>query len=133
MLKIYARQGTTADNVHEIISFTQSNCLENIISSATRKRNEATNGFEKKFYELKKTHFMGKHWKTKENDYKEVSKKYVDIKNIKEQSKLTSNEIHQFYTIFDSYTFKQHEVLMDNPIYIGFAVLEMTEFLMFET
>ena len=61
---------------------------------------------------------MGKHWKTKENDYKEVSKINVDIKNIKEQSKLTSNEIHQIYTISDSYIFKQHEVLMDNPIYI---------------
>ena len=73
MLNIYARQGTTADNVHEIISFTQSKWLEKLIGSATRKRNEATNGFEKKFYELKKNAFYGK---TLENKRKRLQRSF---------------------------------------------------------
>ena len=33
----------------------------------------------------------------------------------------------------DSYTFKQNGVLMGKPIYLGFAILEMSNFLMYET
>ena len=32
-----------------------------------------------------------------------------------------------------SYTFKQNEVLMDKPIYLGFSVLKLSKLLMYET
>ena len=53
--------------------------------------------------------------------------------NIKQQSKLTFNGLHQSYENCDSYTFKQNEVLMDKPIYLGFAILELSKLLMYET
>ena len=54
-------------------------------------------------------------------------------KIINHQSKLTFNGIHQSYENCDSYTFKQNEVLMDQPIYLGFTVLELSILLLHET
>ena len=60
----------------------------------------------------------------KKDDHREI---------IKQQSKLTFNGIHKSYDNCDSYTFKQNEVLMDKPIYLGFAVLELSKLHMYET
>ena len=46
---------------------------------------------------------------------------------------MTFNGIHKSYENCDSYTFKQNEVLMDKPIYLGFSVLELNKLLMYET
>ena len=50
---------------------------------------------------------------------------------IQQQSKLTFNGIHKSNESYDSYTFKQNEVLMDKPIYLGFSVLELSKLLMY--
>ena len=50
---------------------------------------------------------------------------------IKQQSKLTFNGIHKSYTTYDSYTFKQNEIIMDKPIYLGFPVLELSKLHMY--
>ena len=57
--------------------------------------------------------------------------KYREI--AKQQSKLTFSGIHKSYENCDSYTFKQNEVLMDKPIYLGFTVLELSTLLLYET
>ena len=46
---------------------------------------------------------------------------------------MTFNGIHKSYENCDSYTFKQNEVLMDKPIYLGFTVLELSKLLLYET
>ena len=46
---------------------------------------------------------------------------------------LTFNGIHKSYENYDSYTFKQNEILMDKPIYLGFSVLELSKLHMYET
>ena len=43
---------------------------------------------------------------------------------MKQQSKLTFKGIHKSYENCDSYTFKQHEVPMDKPIYLGYDILD---------
>ena len=53
--------------------------------------------------------------------------------NSKQQSKLQFNRIHGFYTNYDTYTFKQNAVLMDEPNNSGFAILELSEISMYET
>ena len=54
-------------------------------------------------------------------------------KTIKQQSKLTFIVIHKYCEKYDNYTFKQNEVLMEKPIYLGFSVLELSKLLMYET
>ena len=41
--------------------------------------------------------------------------------------------IHKSYENCDSYVFRKNEVLMDKPIYLGFAVLELSKLHMYET
>ena len=49
------------------------------------------------------------------------------------QSEKTFIGIRKSHTDCDSYTFKQNEVLMDKTIYWGFAVLESSKVLLYET
>ena len=63
----------------------------------------------------------------------EFNKKDDFKKIIKEQSKLTFNGIHKPYENCDIYTFIQNEVLTDEPIYLGLAVLELSKLHMYET
>ena len=122
------------DKVHNIISFKQSKWLEEYISFNTRKRNQAVNVFEKDFYKLLINAFYGK---TMENVRNRLKMKFIKKddhrEKMKQQSKITFNGVHKSYENCDSYTFKQNEVLMDKPIYLGFTVLELSKLLMYET
>ena len=60
----------------------------------------------------------------RKNDYREI---------INYKPKLTFKGINKSYENCDSYTFRQNEVLMDKPIYLGFSVLELSKLLMYET
>ena len=134
MLKFYIRHGMIIDKVHNIISFKQNKWLEKCISFNTQKRNKAKNDFEKDFYKLLNNAFYGK---TMENVRNRLKIKFIrkdDYREIiRQQSKLTFNGIHKSYETCDSYTFKQNEVLMVKPMYLGFTVLELSKLLMYET
>ena len=60
MLNFYVRRGMIVAELHEIISFKQSERLENYIAFNKQKRNEAKNEFEKDFYKLLKNAFSRK-------------------------------------------------------------------------
>ena len=134
MLKFYLRHGMIVDKVHNIISFKQSRWLENYINFNTQKRNQAINDFERDFYNLLNNVFYGKTIENLRNHLKiKFGQKDDYRKIVKQQSKLTFNGIHKSYENCDSYIFKQNEVLMDKPIYLGFTVLELSKLLMYET
>ena len=134
LLKFYIRHGMIVDKVHNIISFKQRRWLDKYINFNTQKRNQASNNFEKDFYKLLNKAFCGKTMENVRNRLKIKFVKKDDYKEIvKQQSKLTFNGIHKSYENCDSYTFKQNEVLMDRPIYLGFTVLELSKLLMYET
>ena len=61
-----------------------------------------------------------------------IEKDKID-KFIKRQSKLTVNGIHESYENCDNYIFKRNDLLMDKPIYLGFAILELSKLNMYET
>ena len=60
-----------------------------------------------------------------ENERNRIRSKFIKKgeykKFIKQQFKKTFNGILRSYENCGSYTFKQNEVLMDKPIYLGFA------------
>ena len=123
MLKFYIRHGMIIDKVHNIILFKQSKWLEKYINFNTQKRNKAKNDFEKDFHKLLNNAFYGKTMENVRNRLKIKFIKKDDYREIiKQQSKLTFNGIHKSYNNCDSYTFKQNEVLMNKPIYLGFSV-----------
>ena len=134
LLKFHIRHGMVVDKVHEIISFKQSKWLEKDKTFKTQKRNKAKNDFEKDLYRLLNDASYGETMENVRNRMKvEIIKKDDTDKITKQQSKLTFNGIRKSYENYDSYTSKRNEVLMDKPIYLGFAILEMSKFLMFET
>ena len=134
MLNFYIRHGIIVDKVHEIISFRRSRWLEKCIIFNTQKRNQTKNDFEKDFYKLLKNTFYGKTMENVRNRLKiniVQEDGYREI--LKQQSKLTFIGIHKSYENYDSYTFKQNEILMDKPIYLGFSVLELSNLIMYGT
>ena len=67
------------------------------------------------------------------NGLKKFIKKVDTDKFLKQESKLTLSGIHKSYENCDSYTFKQNEVFMEKPISLGFAVLELSKLLLYES
>ena len=134
MLKFYVRHGMEVEKIHSFISYKQSKWLEKKISFITRKRNKAKNDFEKDFYKILINAFYGKTMENVLNRIKvEIIRKDDTDKIMKQQSKLTFNGIHKSYENYDSYTFKQNEVLMYKPIYLSFSVLKLSKLSMYGT
>ena len=122
------------DKIHEIISIKQSSWLEKCINFNTQKRNTSKNDFEKVFCKLLNNAFYGKTTENVRNRlWLKFSKKDDYNEIVKYQSKLTFNGIHKSYENCDSYVFKKNEVLMDKPIYLGFAVLVLSKLHMYGT
>ena len=134
MLKFYVRHGMVVEKVHEIISFKQSKWLQSYISFNTQKRNKAKNEFEKDFLKLLVNAAFGKFLENVRNRLDlELIKKDNVKKIINQQSKLTFNGIQKSYENYDSYTFKQNQVVMDKAIYVGFSFLDLSKLHMYET
>ena len=123
MLKFYVRH-----RMDTIISIKQSKWLEKYISFYSQKQKKAKNDFEKDFYNLLNNSFYGKTMENVPNRIRvEVIRNDDTDKIIQLQSKLTFTGIQKSYENYDSYTFKQNDVPMDKPNYLGFSVLELSE------
>ena len=134
MLKFYIRHGMKIKQVHRVISFKQSKWLEKYIDFNTQKRNQAVNDFEKDFYKLLNNAFYGKTMENVRNRSKiEIIKRDDYDKILKYQKQLTFNGIYASFDNCDSYLLKEREILMDKPIYLGFAILELSKLHMYET
>ena len=134
MLKFYVRHGMVVEKNHEIISFKQSKWLESYNSFNTQKRNKAKNDFEKDVFKLLVNAAFGKFLENIRNRLElELIKKDNIKKIIDQQSKLSFNGIQKSYENYDSYTFKQNQVVMDKAIYVGFVILELSKLHIYET
>ena len=134
MLKFYVRHGMKIKQVHRVISFKQSKWLEKYIDFNTQKRNQVVNDFEKDFYKLLNNAFYGKTMENVRNRCKiEIIEKDNHNKILRWQRKLTFNGRCKSFGKCHSYLEKEHEIIMDKPIYLGFAILELSKLHMYET
>ena len=134
MLKFYIRHGMKIKEVHRVISFKQSKWLEKYIDFNTQKRNQSVNDFEKDFYKLLNNAFYGKTMENVRNRCKiEIIKRDDYNKILRWQRKLTFNGICKSFGNCDSYLEKEYEILMYKPIYLGFAISELSKLHMYET
>jgi hypothetical protein len=117
--------------VHRVLSFTQSPWLKIYIDFNTIQRSLATNKFEKDFFKLMNNSMFGK---TMENLRK---RRKVDLITSEEQlRKRVSQPAFKNFIIFHEDLVAvervQTNLCLNRPIYIGFAVLDLSKHLMYE-
>lgn len=134
MLKLALQHGLILQKVHSALKFKQSAWMKPYIELNTKKREQATNGFEKDYYKLKNNSVFGK---TMENIRKRIDihlrttwdgrcgvRKLVAMPNFKRATIFDEN--------FVAVEMKKTNILMDKPIAVGMAVLDISKVVMYE-
>ena len=80
--------------------------------------------FEKDFLKQLNNGFFGELLEKISNRVKlEFINSCENDEKIKQQLKLPLNDIDKSYINYSSYSFKQNEVLMNKPVYVGLAII----------
>ena len=114
--------------IHRVLKFKQSDWMKKCIDFDTEKR---INAVEKDFFKLIINSVYGK---TVENLRKRINVRIVN--NEKGFLKYTSRPTHITHNIFDKNYAAIHEIkpvlTLNKPIYVGFTVLELSKWLMYD-
>ena len=131
--KFYMRHGIRILNVHTVFKFKQSPWLAECIKYNTEQRKKAKTGFEKQFYKLMKNSFYGK---TNENIRKRLNLDLIEKSDthriLNRPSKLSFDDKIAEYEKFNLYSFNKESIKITKPVYVGFSVLELSKFLVYE-
>ena len=121
-LQLYLSLGIKVTKIHKILEFKQSDWMKQYIDFNTEKR-KAANNFEKDFFKLMINSVYGK---TMENLRKRINVRTVS--NKKDFLKYTSRPTYIAHKIFGEDYAAIHEIkpvlMLNKPIYVGFAVLD---------
>ena len=130
-LKQALNNGLKLKKVHRVIEFHQEAWLKKYIDMNTELRQKASNDFEKDFFKLMNNAVFGK---TMEN-----VRKHTDIKFVKtdyKRNKLVSEpNYHTMKLISENLStieMKKVKVKMNQPIYLGLSILEISKIIMYE-
>ena len=130
-LQLYLSLGMKLTKIHRVLKFKQSDWMKKYIDFNTEKRMNAANDFEKDFFKLMINSVYGK---TMENLRKRIN---VRLVNKAEKSlKYTSKPKYITHKTFGEYYAAIHEIkpvlTLNKPIYVGFTVLELSKWLMYD-
>ena len=118
------------DKIHRTLVFEQRDWLKLYINFNTEKRKQATNDFEMDLFKPMNNSVLGK---TMTNLYKNVKVKLIN--NSKQLIKLTASPAFDSFCTFskDLAAFNMHKttLLINRPIYDGFAILDLSKILMY--
>ncbi|XP_050528860.1 uncharacterized protein LOC126898643 isoform X2 [Daktulosphaira vitifoliae] len=130
-LKQALQAGLVLEKVHRNIEFNQSPWLASYISLNTRMRAMAKNTFEKDFYKLMNNSVFGK---TMENVRLRLKMELTSSEA--RYRKLVNLPNHKGTTIYGDNLCAVHlhkdDLVFDKPMYIGFAVLDISKTLMYD-
>ena len=117
--------------IHRILKFKQSDWLKKYIDFNTNQRKNAANSFEKHFFKLMNNSVFDK---TMENLTKRISVKLVN--NAKDYVRCISKPSFNSQKIFSIDFVAVHEIkpvlTLNEPIYVGFSILDLSKLLMYE-
>ena len=123
--------GLKLKKIHRIITFEESNWLAPYIELNTNLRKKATNDFEKDFFKLMNNSVFGK---TMEN-----VRERVDVRLITDEDrvvKLASRPNFKRTIMYNkelvAVEMEKTNIVLDKPIYVGFAILELSKWLMYD-
>ena len=129
-LQLYFFLGMKLTKIHKMLKFKQSDWMKKYIDFNTEKRMNAANDFEKYFFKLMINSVYGK---TMENLRKRINVRLVN--NEKDFLKYTSRPTYITHKLFGKDYAAIHEIkpvlTLNKPIYVGFTVLELSKWLMF--
>ena len=130
-LQLYLFLGMKLIKIHRILKFKQSNWMKKYVDFNTEKRKNAANDFEKDFFKLMINFVYGK---TIENLRKRINVRWVS--NEKDFLKYKSRPTYVTHKLFDKDYAAIHEIkpvlMLNRPIYVGFAVLELSKWMMYD-
>ena len=130
-LQLYLSLGIKLTKIHKALQFKQSNWMKKYIDFNTKKRMCATNDFEKDFFKLMINSVYGK---TMENLGKRINVRFVN--NKKDFLKYTSRPTYVTYKLFNKNFAALHEIkpvlILNKPISVGFTVLDLSKWLMYD-
>ena len=125
-LQLYLPLEMRPTKIHRVLKFKQSDWIEKYIDLNTEKKTNAANNFEKDFLKLMINSVYGK---TMENLRKIINARLVN--NEKDFLKYTSRPTHITHKIFGKNYAAIHEMkpvlTLNNPLYVGFNVLELSK------
>ncbi|XP_049872417.1 uncharacterized protein LOC126380040 [Pectinophora gossypiella] len=140
-LKKCLEHGLVLKKIHRAITFNQSNFLKKYIDLNTQLRQKAQSTFEQDFFKLLNNSIFGK---TLENTEQRVDvrlvNKWSDKNNLTKkctgaETLIASPNFHSasiFSENLVAIQMKHSQIVLDKPIYIGFAVLELSKSHMYD-
>ena len=130
-LQLYLSLGMKLTKIHKVLKFKHSDWMKKCIDFNAEKRKNAANNFEKDFLKLMINSVYGK---TMENLRKRINVRLVN--NEKDFLKYTSRPIRITHKIFGKSYAAIHEIKpvlkLNKPIFVGFTVLELSKWLMYD-
>ena len=131
VLQFYLNMGMRLVRVHRAVSFKQAAFFEPYIRYNSERRQQATNAFEKDYYKLKNNSLFGK---TMENVRRRMNLRLCN--NSEHLVTLASRPSYRHRYIFSEDLVGVHmskeKVVLNKPVYIGQAVLDLSKLEMYE-
>ena len=130
-LQLYLPLGMKMTKIRWMLKFKQSDWMKKYIGFNTEKRTNAGNSFEKDFFKLIINSVYGK---TMENLWKRINVRLVNHET--DFLKYTSRPTHITHKTFGKSYAAIHGIkpvlTFNKPIYVGFTVLELSRWLMYD-
>ena len=130
-LQFYLSLGMKLAKIHKVLRLKQSDWMKKYIYFNTEKRTNTANSFEQNFFQLMINSVYGK---TMENLRKRINVRLENKKKIFQNT--PADQLILLIKVFDKNYAVIHEIkpvlMLNKPIYVGFTVLELSKWLMYD-